>query len=78
MTSSTVLLVVLASVMVVVFEDSLTSYTNVSLFDLLMTVLTFAVMIGWIVGLVVVNLLDSSVAMVFVCYAESPDALKVC
>lgn len=41
----------------------------------LMTIL--AAVIGAIVSQIFVNVLDSAVAMVFVCYAENPDALKV-
>jgi hypothetical protein len=41
----------------------------------LLTIL--AAVIGTIVSQIFVNVLDSAVAMVFVCYAESPDTLKV-
>lgn len=36
-----------------------------------------AAVIGAIVSQIFVNVLDSAVAMIFVCYAENPEALKV-
>ena len=60
-----------------IWAPVLSSSTNMTGSSMIMTLAILAAVIGAVVSQIFVNILDSAVAMVFVCYAENPDALKV-